>query len=113
MEKTELKADGLIWTRRLFPADPLRTERKFPIIKMSGESVSDDSELDTAEHFPDTFYKEGLPADLQREIYSATLPIFEEYLANENEEMSRDRILGLAVEAMREAWISAKPEGTE
>lgn len=52
--------------------------------------------------------RQGLPGDLQRDIYKAVLPILVKYRSDETDEMNKDRILGLAVEALREAFFSAR-----
>lgn len=54
----------------------------------------------------DLMTRTGLPGELQREIYNATLPILKKYRATKKSHMNKDRILGLASEALTEAWIS-------
>lgn len=52
--------------------------------------------------------RQGLPGDLQRDIYKAVLPVLARYRTNETAEMNNDRILGLATESLREAFFSAR-----
>ena len=52
--------------------------------------------------------RRGLPGDLQRELYHAVLPILRRYIDMKKGHMNKFRILGLAIEAVKEAWVSAK-----
>ena len=90
------------------PAPVYRLEREKAVaedVKRRGAFVHP---ADRRPELKDLMGRKGLPGELQREIYKATLPIFRKHRAAKNSHMNKDRILGLALDALTEAWISAR-----
>jgi hypothetical protein len=67
-----------------------------------------DEEANVRLELQELMSRRGLPGELQREVYHAVLPIIRRYIDMKKGHMNEFRILGLAIEAVKEAWISAK-----